>query len=310
MMLIAILSFQKVYEETGYDISLLIEPDEYIEGVLNYQYTRLYIVQNVPIETVFVPRTRKEIKSCDWFHIEYLPTHKMDTVCKTTLGINANSFFMIMPFVKRLKRWLNDRKLGDPSASTVVPSTKSTKKLTPLSSTVATITTATTTTTATATTIMSTTSCNKKRQRHKSMGDLDGVKTVAIITTTATTTEPTLPPTTGASSNVVAKDVVNKKSIKTKQSNFKRQLFHNDEIRTGSGKSSKAQSHVDDNNTNEIELSNLAAAAASSSSVPPHKKSNQPQKIALHQLLLAANYSDPAIAKWQQFQFSGSLIAF
>lgn len=154
-----------MYEETGYDISALIQPNEYIEGVLNYQYTRLYIVQNVPVETIFVPRTRKEIKSCEWFNLDYLPTHKMDTVCKSNLGINANSFFMIMPFVKRLKRWLHDNKapavLTAGILAAVMPQPypqpqQKTKKPTivpiPLGTT------------------------QKKRQRHKSMGDLDGIK--------------------------------------------------------------------------------------------------------------------------------------
>lgn len=80
--------------------------------MLNYQYTRLYLIRDVPIETVFVPRTRKEIKCCEWFSIEHLPTHKTDPVSRNHLGINANSFFMIMPFVKRLKKWINEQALG------------------------------------------------------------------------------------------------------------------------------------------------------------------------------------------------------
>lgn len=98
-----------MYEETGYDIANLAESDAFIEGVLNYQYTRLYLIRNVPIETIFVPRTRKEIKCCEWFSIDHLPTHKTDPVSRNHLGINANSFFMIMPFVKRLKKWINEQ---------------------------------------------------------------------------------------------------------------------------------------------------------------------------------------------------------
>lgn len=81
--------------------------------MLNYQYTRLYLIRDVPIETVFVPRTRKEIKCCEWFSIEHLPTHKTDPVSRNHLGINANSFFMIMPFVKRLKKWINEQSQGN-----------------------------------------------------------------------------------------------------------------------------------------------------------------------------------------------------
>nr|XP_036213639.1 mRNA decapping complex subunit 2-like [Bactrocera oleae] len=103
---------REVYEETGYDITKLIVPSDYIEAVFNYQYTRLYIVRNVSLDTEFSPRTRNEIKCCDWFPIDSLPVNKNDAISKAKLGINANSFFMIMPFVKRLKKWVNDKRSG------------------------------------------------------------------------------------------------------------------------------------------------------------------------------------------------------
>ena len=51
----------KVLEETGFDISGLIE-EEYIEATFNEQLARLYVVTNVPVETDFKPKTRGEIK--------------------------------------------------------------------------------------------------------------------------------------------------------------------------------------------------------------------------------------------------------
>lgn len=107
-----------MYEETGFDISKLAVEEEFIEGVLNYQYTRLYLIRNVPIETIFVPRTRKEIKYCKWFCVDHLPVHKTDQVSKAHLGINANSFFMIMPFVKRLKKWIAEKQNGGKYSAT------------------------------------------------------------------------------------------------------------------------------------------------------------------------------------------------
>ena len=55
------LSFQ-VFEETGFDISPLINTDDYIEYKMNEQLSRLYIVPHVSMETKFHPKTRKEIK--------------------------------------------------------------------------------------------------------------------------------------------------------------------------------------------------------------------------------------------------------
>ncbi|XP_067644599.1 uncharacterized protein DCP2 [Eurosta solidaginis] len=103
---------REVYEETGYDITNLIVPNDYIEAVINYQYTRLYIVRDVSLKTQFSPRTRNEIKCCDWFPIDSLPINKNDAISKAKLGLNANSFFMIMPFIKRLKRWVHDKRTG------------------------------------------------------------------------------------------------------------------------------------------------------------------------------------------------------
>jgi len=46
-------AIREVYEETGYDITHLIDPDMFIEGQTRPedQTTRLYIVKNVPKDT-------------------------------------------------------------------------------------------------------------------------------------------------------------------------------------------------------------------------------------------------------------------
>lgn len=102
-------AIREVYEETGFDITSRINPNDYIEMVINFQYTRLYLVQGVRMDTKFAPRTRKEIKSCEWFPVDQLPSNKYQMETKTNLGIGPNSFFMILPFIKRLKRWLNEQ---------------------------------------------------------------------------------------------------------------------------------------------------------------------------------------------------------
>lgn len=149
---------REVYEETGFDITKLIVPTEYIELIVNFQFTRLYIVRNVPLDTHFQPKTRCEIKCCDWFLLEHLPSSKHDELPKIKLGMNSNSFFMVLPFIKRLKKWIND------ITNKTISNTLSTRNLnisnfnydkstyfssnnnTPLS--------------------------NSRRQRHKSMGDI------------------------------------------------------------------------------------------------------------------------------------------
>lgn len=162
----------QVYEETGFDITDLINPDDYIEAFINYQFTRLYIVRNIPLGTQFAPRTRNEIKCCDWFRIDALPVNKNDAISKAKLGKNSNSFFMIIPFVKRLKKWVNERRSGlEPTSRRRKCSGQQSPKGTAASPTMQ------------MNNNNNNNSCKKeqqrvasRRQRHKSMGDLDGVK--------------------------------------------------------------------------------------------------------------------------------------
>uniref|UniRef100_A0A182PU64 m7GpppN-mRNA hydrolase n=1 Tax=Anopheles epiroticus TaxID=199890 RepID=A0A182PU64_9DIPT len=114
-------AIREVYEETGYDIRKLIRPTEYIDVIINYQFTRLYLVPGVPLTTVFVPKTRNEIKCCEWFPVDVLPVSKHDSIVKDNHNLTGNSFFMILPFVKRLKKWLESyppggRQPGKPGA--------------------------------------------------------------------------------------------------------------------------------------------------------------------------------------------------
>lgn len=167
-----------MYEETGYDIANLADKDDFIEGVLNYQYTRLYLIRNVPIETVFVPRTRKEIKCCEWFSIEHLPTHKTDPVSRNHLGINANSFFMIMPFVKRLKRWINEQ--AHPNQ---IGKRANTKAGMAIDRNVSMTPTECDPNVNSPNIVFFKDNAGHRRQRHKSMGDFDSTNVIAHDTT-------------------------------------------------------------------------------------------------------------------------------
>lgn len=156
-------AIREVYEETGYDIKNLLVPTEFIELVINYQYTRLYLIRGVPLMTVFAPRTRNEIKSCQWFPIDLLPVSKNDNFVKDNLSMNGNSFFMILPFVKRLKKWLEKVQKSKPKGtmatgspvfgSAVKQNTKFFENKTANTG--------------------NQSGGNRQRQRHKSMGDLE-----------------------------------------------------------------------------------------------------------------------------------------
>lgn len=110
---------REVLEETGFDISNLIDKNEYIESIINDQLVRLYIISGVQKDTKFQPKTRKEIKNVEWFALTDLPNNKKDMTPKVKIGVGPNSFFMVVPFVKRMKRWVQEKQLRDKSASTV-----------------------------------------------------------------------------------------------------------------------------------------------------------------------------------------------
>lgn len=60
----------------------------------------------MPRDTKFQPRTRNEIKACEWFAVADLPNSKKDNTPKVKMGVNANSFFMVLPFMKRIKAFV------------------------------------------------------------------------------------------------------------------------------------------------------------------------------------------------------------
>lgn len=110
---------REVLEETGFDISPHLDVNEFLESTINDQLVRLYIVKNIPMSTKFQPRTRCEIKSCSWFSINDLPNNKKDTTPKVKIGVSPNAFFMVLPFVRRIKQICYNSYHGNGSVAVV-----------------------------------------------------------------------------------------------------------------------------------------------------------------------------------------------
>lgn len=107
-------AIREVLEETGFDCGHLIDWSCYFEGTTsNFHFSRLYIVNNVPMDTKFCPRTRNEIKDCSWFAVDQLPTNRNDEgYVKDQRKIRANSFYMILPFISKLKHYIMNERLN------------------------------------------------------------------------------------------------------------------------------------------------------------------------------------------------------
>ncbi|XP_065337600.1 m7GpppN-mRNA hydrolase [Cloeon dipterum] len=103
-------AIREVLEETSFDISPYLRENDFLEHVHNDQLIRLYIISGVPSDTSFKPSTRCEIKSIQWFPVDQLPCTKKDTTSKDALGLGTNSFFMIIPFIRRIRNWIENKK--------------------------------------------------------------------------------------------------------------------------------------------------------------------------------------------------------
>ena len=126
-------AIREVYEETGFDIEeagLAAKDDnvKFIEITMREQHMRLYVFRDVPMDTYFEPKTRKEISKVQWYKLSDLPTQKKGKNHQEARGEdlanNANKFYMVAPFLNALKKWIMQQKKLDKQKDT--PSIKST----------------------------------------------------------------------------------------------------------------------------------------------------------------------------------------
>lgn len=116
-------AIREVYEETGFDVrnAGLVGEDEnvkYVDITMREQQLRLYIFPDVPMDTQFAPRTRKEISKIQWFKLSELPTlkkQKQPPDQSEDLDVITNKFYMVAPFMVPLKKWISQRKRTEKS---------------------------------------------------------------------------------------------------------------------------------------------------------------------------------------------------
>jgi mRNA-decapping enzyme subunit 2 len=113
-------AIREVYEETGFDIKeagLVPKDDEvkYIQISMREQQIRLYVFRNIPMDTVFQPRTRKEISKIQWYKLSELPAFRKgrNSHDDAASASNASKFYMVAPFLVPLKKWVLQQKKKD-----------------------------------------------------------------------------------------------------------------------------------------------------------------------------------------------------
>ncbi|XP_024024246.1 mRNA-decapping enzyme subunit 2 [Morus notabilis] len=97
-------AIREVLEETGFDVALLLDKDEYIEKTFGQQRVRLYIIAGVKDDTAFAPLTKKEISEIAWQRLDELQPASDDVISRGSTGLKL---YMVAPFLAALRSWIS-----------------------------------------------------------------------------------------------------------------------------------------------------------------------------------------------------------
>ncbi|KAJ7975068.1 mRNA-decapping enzyme subunit 2 [Quillaja saponaria] len=97
-------AIREVMEETGFDVTKLLNKDEYIEAIFGQQRVRLYIIAGVKDDTAFAPLTKKEISEIAWHRLDELQPASDEVISR---GITGLKLYMVAPFLASLNSWIS-----------------------------------------------------------------------------------------------------------------------------------------------------------------------------------------------------------
>ncbi|TVY42983.1 mRNA decapping complex subunit [Lachnellula occidentalis] len=117
---------REVYEETGFDLDAagLVPLNRDVKSIqvnMREQQMRLFVFRNVPMETHFEPRTRKEISKIEWWLLSELPAFRKKSQQQQQQKQavpNSSKFYMVAPFLVPLRKWVIEQKKKDAQRTT------------------------------------------------------------------------------------------------------------------------------------------------------------------------------------------------
>lgn len=104
-------AIREVFEEVGFDMTPYTDSSTTfaIDSFVGGRYSKIFVVPNVPMDTAFVTKTRKEISHIQWVPLNILPDSpkaKTPPTIKDNRGTRmVFSSQAMAPFVKRLRAW-------------------------------------------------------------------------------------------------------------------------------------------------------------------------------------------------------------
>ena len=104
---------REVLEETGISIGRLINPECFITAELFGRPVCLYIVTGFGRSETMQPRGLGEIAEVRWFPLCCLPSTVSDPWTGSRLGMSAQKLWLVLPFVRKLRLWVEVRKEKD-----------------------------------------------------------------------------------------------------------------------------------------------------------------------------------------------------
>lgn len=98
---------REVEEETGFDLTGMVNPDDKIKTYINAQEVTMFIVPGIDEATEFETQTRHEIGAIEWVALQDLPTWSGNKRGPRKTA-KAKRFYNVTPFVNPLKSWMKE----------------------------------------------------------------------------------------------------------------------------------------------------------------------------------------------------------